>query len=169
MDDDNKYKNLIKDGEIQENEIPWYLIESYFNNKHLKQLIRHQIESYNYFTSIQIEETINMFNPVHIASEHDYIKEHNLYRLELYINFINFNIHRPQVYENNGATKIMFPQEARLRNFTYSGNMTVDLDVKCIVRNGENYSNVINYQKLVKSYIGKLPIMLNQPLCFKSI
>ena len=44
----------------------------------------------------------------------------------------------------------MFPQEARLRNFTYSGNMTVDLDIKCIVRNGENYSNVVNYQKLIK-------------------
>ena len=166
MDDDNKYKNIIKDGEIQESEIPWHLIESYFDNKHLKQLIRHQIESFNYFTSVQIEETINMFNPVHIASEHDYVKEHNLHRLELYINFINFNIHRPQVYENNGATKIMFPQEARLRNFTYSGNMTLDLDIKCIVRNGENYSNVVNYQKLIKKvHIGKLPIMLRSNIC----
>ena len=59
MDDDNKYKNLIKNGEIQESEIPWYLIESYFNNKHLKQLIRHQIESFNYFTSIQMKNRMS--------------------------------------------------------------------------------------------------------------
>ena len=166
MDNDTKYENMIQNNDIQESEIPWYLIESYFKNQHLKQLIRHQIESYNHFTSVQIEETINMFNPVHIASEHDYIKEFGLYRLELFINFINFNIHRPQVYENNGATKIMFPHEARLRNFTYSGNMTVDLEIKCVVRNGENYSNVTNINKLIKRiHIGKLPIMLRSKIC----
>ena len=166
MNDDTKYANIIKNGELKESDIPWSVIESYFENHHLKQLIRHQLESFNYFTSIQIEETINMFNPVRIASEHDYIKEHNLYRLEIYINFINFNIHRPQVYENNGATKIMFPHEARLRNFTYAGNMLVDLNIKYIVRNGENYSNVVNYQKLIKKvHIGKLPIMLKSNIC----
>jgi DNA-directed RNA polymerase II subunit RPB2 len=166
MNNDNIYKNIVKNNEIQESEIPWHLIQSYFKNKHLKQLIKHQLESYNYFVSNQIEKTINMFNPVHICSEHDYIKEHGIHRLEMYINFINFNINRPQVYENNGSTKIMFPHEARLRNFTYSGNMIVDLDIKCIVRNGENYSNVNTYQKIIKKiHIGKLPIMLRSDIC----
>ena len=151
---------------INANEEPWALIESYFKNKHLKQLIRHQLESYNYFVNTQIENTIEMFNPVRICSDHDYIKELNIYRLEIYVTFENFNIHRPQVYENNGATKIMFPQEARLRNFTYSGSMTVDLNIKYTVRNGENYKNTLNYQKILKNiHIGKLPIMLRSDLC----
>jgi len=166
MNNDDIYNNIVKNNELQESEIPWHLIQSYFKNKHLKQLIKHQLESYNHFVSNQIEKTINMFNPVHICSEHDYIKEHGIHRLEMYINFINFNINRPQVYENNGSTKIMFPQEARLRNFTYSGNMIVDLDIKCIVRNGENYSNVNTYQKVIKKvHIGKLPIMLRSDIC----
>lgn len=166
MNNDNIYKNIVKNNELQESEIPWHLIQSYFKNKHLKQLIKHQLESYNHFVSNQIEKTINMFNPVHICSEHDYIKEHGIHRLEMYINFINFNINRPQVYENNGSTKIMFPHEARLRNFTYSGNMIVDLDIKCIVRNGENYSNINTYQKFIKKvHIGKLPIMLRSDIC----
>ncbi len=151
---------------INANEEPWALIESYFKNKHLKQLIRHQLESYNYFVNTQIENTIEMFNPVRICSDHDYIKELNIYRLEIYVTFENFNIHRPQVYENNGATKIMFPQEARLRNFTYSGSMTVDLNIKYTIRNGENYKNTLNYQKILKNiHIGKLPIMLRSDLC----
>ena len=33
--------------------------------------MRHQIESYNYFIEHQIQETINMYNPVHIVSEND--------------------------------------------------------------------------------------------------
>ena len=152
--------------EIHNSEIPWILIESYFKHKHLKQLVKHQLESYNYFVNNQIQQTIEMFNPLIIASEHDFVKELNLYRLEIEITFENFSIYRPQIYENNGSTKIMFPQEARLRNFSYSSAMTIDLNIKYIVRNGENYKNVLNYQKKIKNvHIGKLPIMLKSDLC----
>jgi DNA-directed RNA polymerase II subunit RPB2 len=129
-------------------------------------LVKHQLESYNYFVNNQIQQTIEMFNPLIIASEHDFVKELNLYRLEIEITFENFSIYRPQIYENNGSTKIMFPQEARLRNFSYSSAMTIDLNIKYIVRNGENYKNVLNYQKKIKNvHIGKLPIMLKSDLC----
>ena len=156
----------IHSKEIPNSEIPWILIESYFKHKHLKQLVKHQLESYNYFVNNQIQQTIEMFNPLIIASEHDFIKELNLYRLEIEITFENFSIYRPQIYENNGSTKIMFPQEARLRNFSYSSAMTIDLNIKYIIRNGENYKNVLNYQKKIKNvHIGKLPIMLKSDLC----
>ena len=158
-------KEIINE-KLNENEIPWHVIESYFRDHHLKQLVKHQIESYNYFVNTQIQNTIEMFNPVHICSEYDYIKEFDLYRLEIYINFKNFSIHRPQVYENNGSTKILLPQEARLRNFTYSGAMTIDFNIKYIVRNGENYNNTLTYEKILKNInIGKLPIMLRSDIC----
>ena len=70
-----------------------------------------------------------MFNPLHVRSEQDLIPEVNKYRLEMFITFENFGIHRSQIHENNGATKLMFPQEARLRNFTYSSNMTLDMKI----------------------------------------
>ena len=159
-------KSELPKSELPKSEIPWVLIESYFKHKHLKQLVKHQLESYNYFVNNQIQQTIEMFNPLIIVSEHDYIKEHNLHRLEIEITFENFSIYRPQIYENNGSTKIMFPQEARLRNFSYSSAMTIDLNIKYTVRNGENYKNVLNYQKKIKNvHIGKLPIMLKSDLC----
>ena len=155
-----------EEAETSKSEIPWILIESYFKHKHLKQLVKHQLESYNYFVNNQIQQTIEMFNPLLIVSDHDYIKEHNLHRLEIEITFENFSIYRPQIYENNGSTKIMFPQEARLRNISYSSAMTIDLNIKYTVRNGENYKNVLNYQKKIKNvHIGKLPIMLKSDLC----
>ena len=159
MDNDNKDQNNYDN-------IPWSIIETYFKNKYLNRLVKHQLESYNYFVDTQIKKTIEMFNPVHICSEHDYVKEYKLYRLEIFITLSNFSIHRPQVYENNGASKLMFPQEARVRNFTYAGSMTVDLNIKYIVRNGTNYENVIQYNKLLpKIHIGKLPIMLRSNIC----
>ena len=40
----------------------WPVIESYFNNKqHLRQLVKHQIESYNDFIQNQMKRTIDMF------------------------------------------------------------------------------------------------------------
>ena len=44
-----------------------------------------------------------MFNPVEICSPND--KVGDVYKLKLIINFDNFQIFRPQIHENNGATK----------------------------------------------------------------
>jgi DNA-directed RNA polymerase II subunit RPB2 len=155
--------NLEKDKYI---ETPWSIIESYFKGQHLQRLVRHQLESYNNFVGYQINKTIDMFNPVHIASEQDYDAKSGKHSLEIYITFENFHIYRPQIQENNGATKLMFPQEARLRNFTYASAMTVDINIKFVVRNGEGLENTQTFYKtLPKIHIGKLPIMLNSNIC----
>jgi len=147
-------------------EAPWTIIGSYFENQHLQRLVRHQIESYNNFINSQLQRTIEMFNPVKIQSEQFYNTTFKKYSLEIEINFENFNIYRPQIHENNGATKLMFPHEARLRNFTYACNTTIDMDIKYIVRNGESLNNIQIFQnKLTKIHIGKLPIMLRSSIC----
>ena len=147
-------------------ETPWSLIESYFKDQHLSQLVRHQLESYNDFVTYQIQKTIDMFNPVQISSENDFDKESGKYNLEIYITFENFRLYRPQIHENNGASKLMFPQEARLRNFTYASMMTIDLNVKYIVRSGNNLENAQTFYKNIPGiHIGKLPIMLKSSVC----
>ena len=88
----------------------WSLIQAYFSKEHLERLVRHQVESYNDFIERKIPNTINMFNPVVIVSEHDYDKKSGKYALEISITFENFGIYRPQIHENNGATKLMVPQ-----------------------------------------------------------
>jgi DNA-directed RNA polymerase beta subunit len=42
---------------------PWPAIESYFEGAHLRRLVEHQVESYNYLVSSQLKQTIDMFNP----------------------------------------------------------------------------------------------------------
>jgi DNA-directed RNA polymerase II subunit RPB2 len=147
-------------------EEPWKIIESYFQGRYLERMVRHQLESYNDFVNYQLKKTINMFNPVHICSPVDYNQELKKHGLEIYITFDNFTIHRPQIYENNGATKIMFPQEARLRNFTYSSQMMTDLNIKIIRRYGDDLQEVnVQHKKLPNIHIGKLPIMLRSSVC----
>ena len=128
-------------------EAPWTIIESYFKDQHLSQLVRHQLESYNDFVNNQIQKTIDMFNPVRICSENDVDKDSGKYKLEIFVTFENFHLYRPQIHENNGASKLMFPQEARLRNFTYASMMTIDLNIKYIVRSGDNLENSQTFYK----------------------
>jgi DNA-directed RNA polymerase II subunit RPB2 len=147
-------------------EEPWTIIESYFRHHHLERLVRHQLESYNNFVGHQIIKTIDMFNPVHIKSENDFDMKSGKYSLEILITFENFHIYRPQIHENNGAIKLMFPQEARLRNFTYASAMTTDINIKYVIRDGEKFENVKTvYKSLPKIHIGKLPIMLKSNIC----
>ena len=147
-------------------EEPFEIIESYFAGQHLERLVRHQIESYNHFVNFQVLRTIQMFNPVTIRSENDYVPDRDKYFLEVFITFTNFKLHPPQIHENNGATKVMLPQEAKLRNFTYASNMTVDVNIQYVVRNTENMDTPKIIEKtLPKITIGKLPIMLKSSVC----
>jgi DNA-directed RNA polymerase II subunit RPB2 len=147
-------------------EEPYHIIESYFDGQHLERLVRHQIESYNHFVNYQIQRTIQMFNPVVIHSDNDYVQDKDKYFLEVFISFTNFKLYPPQIHENNGATKMMLPQEAKLRNFTYASTMTVDINIQYVVRNTENMENPKTIEKtLPKINIGKLPIMLKSSVC----
>ena len=150
-------------------EEPYTIIESYFGSQYLERLVRHQIESYNHFINFQIQRTIQMFNPVTIHSENDFIAEHNQYFLEVQLSFDNFKLYPPQIHENNGATKVMLPQEAKLRNFTYASTMTVDVHVTYIVRNTEAMDTPKIIKKtLPKINIGKMPIMIKSSICVLS-
>jgi len=147
-------------------EEPYAIIESYFRGQHLDRLVRHQIESYNHFINCQIARTIQMFNPVNIRSENDFVVENGQYLLEAFVSFTNFRLYPPQIHENNGATKLMLPQEARLRNFTYASTMTVDLNIQYVIRNTDKMDapTIIN-KTLPKINIGKMPIMLKSSIC----
>ena len=169
-----RYINATEDTLLQDNirdrigtyiEEPWTIIGSYFDGKHLEQLVRHQIESYNDMVNVQLKRTVDMFNPVKIASDQDYDKTTHKHRLEVEVNFTNLYMSRPQIHENTGATKILFPQEARLRNFTYASMMTVDMNVKYIVRGTDNDQITTHHKVFPKIQIGKMPIMLKSCIC----
>ena len=147
-------------------EEPFQILESYFHGKYLERLVRHQIESYNHFINYQIQRTIEMFNPLIVRSENDYVEQQDKYMLEIHISFINFKMYPPQIYENNGATKTMFPQEAKLRNFTYASSMVIDIQIQYIIRNTASMDTPrIITKTLPKINIGKMPIMLKSSIC----
>jgi DNA-directed RNA polymerase beta subunit len=88
-----------------------------------------------------------------IHSDQYYNKELKKYSLEINLRFQNFQLNRPQIFENNGSTKVMFPNEARLRNFTYSSTTTIDIHIQYIVRSGPELEDVQYFNNII---FGKL-------------
>lgn len=143
---------------------PFEILGSYFDGKPLERLTRHQLESYNQFVTFQMQRTIDMFNPIVIHSDNDYNEETDDYGLTVKISLVNLKFYPPQIYENNGATKIMMPQDARLRNFTYASNTTVDLKIQYVVRDANNEEKIIE-KEIPKIKICNLPVMLKSSIC----
>lgn len=127
----------------------------------------HQIESYNDFIQNQFEKTFKMFNPICIRSEKDFDMNTGLYSLEIYVSFDNMRMQRPQINENNGSTKILFPQEARLRNCTYGSPITMDIHIKYVVRQGKQLEELGTYYKKIPAYniCNNMPIMVMSDFC----
>lgn len=158
--------NDLLDPNFNYNELAFDVMEKYFEGRHLSQLVRHQVESMDDFYSHQAAKTIDMFNPVMVSSEQDLDKATGKNKLEISISFENYHMSRAQIHENNGATKLMFPQEARLRNFTYSSAVTVDIHIRYIIRQGDDLEKIHSFHKILpKIHIGKIPIMLNSNIC----
>jgi DNA-directed RNA polymerase II subunit RPB2 len=141
----------------------WEVINSYFNQKQ-NQLVKHQIESFDEFMSTKTQGIVTQYNPIIIY--HDFDVDTKLYKYLVEVNFGKIYFSKPTIHENNGSTKTMIPNEARLRNFTYAAPMYVDIKFTINVRKGKNFNpeseKVITLKKI---NIGKMPIMLQSKFC----
>ncbi len=150
-------------------EAPWSIVRAYFTPHKMGAFVRHQLESYNDFVQRQLSKTIEMFNPVNIASRESFHALSQKYQLELSVRFENLRVQRPQVNENNGSSKLMMPHDARTRNISYSAATMVDLHVTYTVRRGQMMENVeTTHEKITSVHLGKLPVMVKSHACILS-
>lgn len=97
------------------------------------------------------------------------IKKINIqaHRYELEISINNIKIIPPVIHENNGTRKVMYPMEARLRNFSYVSDIYVDINFKTKTKLGEGLTNIVEspIKTLKKINLCQLPIMLKSNAC----
>jgi len=144
----------------------WDVIEAYFK-KNKKYLVTHQQSSYEQFIKYYVPMIIKQYNPLKLCWNPIINNTQNQYSLTL--NFEKIYYTKPIIHENNGSTKLMFPNEARLRNFSYNIPLLVDITSITYERDVET-GKIIKYKKteLKKISIGKLPIMLQSSCCVLS-
>ncbi len=120
------------------------LVSSYFRSN---SLVNQQLRSYNRFLESGIQEVIDRMGSI----------KTNVEGFELKLGKVR--IEQPRYYEVRGGYRHILPQEARLRNITYSA--PVFLEIVPLFNGIERpvYSDV---------FIGEIPVMVKSKLCYLS-
>jgi DNA-directed RNA polymerase II subunit RPB2 len=131
------------------------IISKYFNKKHV--LTDHQISSYNHLIDEILPNILNQIFPIVVTEFNETIHS-------ITINLTKITTQTPHYVENNGSSKIMTPQIARLRNDTYSLSILMDLDVILSVKEGDNITE-LTPNHLTNVLLGKIPIVVKSKYC----
>lgn len=140
----------------------WDSIQSYFETEGIAKLVDHQIESFEDFVRNKIP--LIVASTPHIVVWHEQDPETKKYKYEFRLSFENITYMKPRIQEASGRIKPMFPQEARIRNFTYSAQMFCD--VRFVARTHKSPENFDEDVKIFEGVsFGKIPVMLGSSLC----
>ena len=138
----------------------WDLVQGYFDEN---SLVKHQLDTYNDFILRKMEETIEGFNPIEVFNQ--YLPEHDAFKMVLSVSMKNPVLSKPTIHEKDGSTKIMTPNDARLRNFTYAAPLSVDLELSFRTFDEETKTVRNEKKKLQTINLGKIPIMVKSKYC----
>ena len=147
---------------IDYNTDTWEVVKCFLKTNNGKVLIKHHIESFNDFMDNKIQMIVNQFNSVSIYNK--YNQDTNNYTYEIVIDFGDIYFSNPVINENDGSSKTMYPNEARLRNLTYASTLSVDIDIKLYKLNNDE-KTILTEKTLNKVNIGNIPIMIGSKYC----
>jgi DNA-directed RNA polymerase II subunit RPB2 len=144
----------------------WRYLNHYFSGDDRCTIVKHQIDSFNDFILRKLEQIIEGFDPIDIY--HRFLPERGVFKHVLRINVHNPTLSKPTIHEKDGSTKVMMPNDARLRNLTYSATLNVDIDVCSKTFDEDTGDYACESKKLTGVNIGKVPIMVRSKYCMLS-
>lgn len=151
----------------------WTIISAYFEGKGL---VRQQLDSYNEFVENTIQEIVDENSRLTLDQYTQYtgqegdetvcffparsgwagrssgtqITDEHQRRYE--INFGQIYLARPATTESDGTVNPLFPQEARLRNLTYSAPLYVDVTKRAMTAAGVEDPTEADWQPIKDEY-----------------
>ena len=131
--------------EIDYDNDTWDVIKSYFDsNKYY--LTKHHIESYNDFILNKIPQTFAQYNPQTLFKEFSEELDQYKYSIKIFYGGKSGNeifIEKPIISQKE-TKKQMYPNEARLRNLSYSSHIFCNIDIEYTILDDEGVANKIN-------------------------
>lgn len=122
-DDEEEYEEITQ-------EDCWTVISSFFEQKGL---VRQQLDSFDEFVQNTMQELVDE-NADLILDQADQHTGHEADTTRRYeIHFGQIFLSRPTVTEADGSVVPVFPQEARLRNLTYSAPLYIEMKKRVLV------------------------------------
>ncbi len=143
-----------------EDDQAWRYIAAYFaSNPNL--LVQHQLDSYNAFFDGGLQQLFREKNPITIVKEQDAATGDYGLRCELFFGGLDGTsvyYGKPTSVVNN-EQRPMYPNDARLMNYTYAFTVNYDVLVKFTI-SGEESTLMLE-----RMYLGRFPAMLQSSRC----
>lgn len=142
---------------------PHQLLDIYFKD-HFYPFTKHHIDSYREFLRRYIPDVIRSYNPITMVKFlNNQEKEVDL-KVEIFIGDESGNqiyIDRPTIIDKDGNPILLTPQDARLKNLTYSTRLYGDIMVRYTMANKDKpiekrFSHIL---------IGEIPLMVHSDGC----
>jgi len=114
-----------------------------------RNVVKHQIESYNRFVEDRIQAILN-----EVGSIEPELPDGE----DLVIKIVDVDIERPKINEADGSVREITPREARMRDLTYSSEIRVQMTP--IFEGVKQESEEVT--------IGEIPVMIGSDLCWTS-
>ena len=186
------------------------ILDLYFQQHDNRQIIYHQIASFNHFMDFDVVDTIQRSCPVRVVGSPDLTLTGTTRaaagtagtairvsvddavtapsgtapatalpggksphggpprEIEVIAQFKNVSIRKPTIFENNGALTPMYPNDARLRNFTYAAPVYLDMDVTTTMTDPGKGTKETRVRTLQRVLAGKIPVMVGSKYCLLS-
>ena len=186
------------------------ILDLYFAQHDSRQIIYHQIASFNHFMDFDVVDTILRSCPIRIVGSPDLTLTGTTRaaagtagtairvsvedtteapsgtapatavpggrapgggpprEVEVIVKFQNVSIRKPTIFENNGALTPMYPNDARLRNFTYAAPVYLDMEVTTTLTDPGKDTKETRVRTLQRVLAGKIPVMVGSKYCLLS-
>jgi DNA-directed RNA polymerase II subunit RPB2 len=186
------------------------ILDLYFAQHDRRQIIYHQIASFNHFMDFDVVDTILRSCPVRVVGSPDLTLTGTTRaaagtagtairvsvedstempsgtapatavpggkaphggpprEIEVIVKFQNVSIRKPTIFENNGALTPMYPNDARLRNFTYAAPVYLDMEVTTTMNDPGKGTKETRVRTLQRVLAGKIPVMVGSKYCLLS-
>ena len=156
-------------------DLPFRILNAYYEQTPLF-LTRHHIDSYEHFVFNEMPRLIHGMNPITILKD-PLAPERGIYTYKVEI-FMGGKVDKPEdlkleigppiiTLDGGKTVRRMFPNEARLRDLTYSAQirMNVDIFITRSVKVGEEFKETVTPLTFLNYPLIKLPILLRSKLC----
>ncbi|KAG1653107.1 hypothetical protein FOA52_009115 [Chlamydomonas sp. UWO 241] len=142
------------------------LIDCYFGYRAEsggKQLVTHQLDSFNDFITYKLGQIMDGFNSVDISNT--YLVDNACCNYVISLELTNPVLTKPITTEKDGSTKVMLPNDARLRNLTYAAPLLCDVAVTAKTYQPESRTYSSETKVLPGVNLGRIPVMVQSRFC----
>lgn len=148
-------------------DVVWSLIGDYFAGGRGCVLVKHAIDSFNYFVSKSLPEIIKGFNPI-VVHHAPYLESEGCFKYVLVVEVDTPILTEAVNNENDGEARKMTPNECRARGLTYAAPLRVNVHVTAKTWDEEQRGYVVKRRTFEQVLLAMVPMMVGSKYCITS-